>query len=154
MIQLNKFLSVLWSVVNNAGILVFGEFEWQTEDQIFNQFAVNTIGTMRVTQNSLPLFRLNQSNLNGYPRIITVTSHCAFESLPGISTYAATKAALVSWLDGLRCELKPHRICVTQIVPGRVKGTKIMNNTRTHSEEMWQEMKDEQREYYGDQFKR
>lgn len=134
---------------------MFGEFEWQTEDQIFNQISVNQLGTIRVTHSTLPLLHLSKNNLrNSCPRVIAITSHCAFEALPGISVYAASKAALVAWLDGLRCEIRPHGICVTQIVPGRVKGTKIMMNTRTQSQVMWEAMTEEQREFYKEQFER
>lgn len=52
--------SALKTVINNAGIMVFGEFEWQTEDQIRNQIMVNLIGAMNITRTFLPFIRRNK----------------------------------------------------------------------------------------------
>lgn len=68
---------VLSAVVNNAGVMGFGEFEWQTDDQIVNQLEVNLLGTMRFTHKFLPLCRQHQS------RVICVTSHCAIQVIFG-----------------------------------------------------------------------
>lgn len=63
----------LTAVVNNAGVMCFGEFEWQTWSQIEMQFNVNVLGTMRFTKKLLPLIRQQKS------RIINVTSHCGLQ---------------------------------------------------------------------------
>lgn len=63
----------LSALVNNAGQMCFGEFEWQTGDQIVQQVTVNLLGTMAMTHAFLPLCRAHKS------RIITVTSHCSVE---------------------------------------------------------------------------
>lgn len=62
----------LSAVVNNAGVMCFGEFEWQTVGQFGQQVQVNLVGTMALTHALLPLCRSHGS------RIVTVTSHCAF----------------------------------------------------------------------------
>ena len=54
---LRQTQSQLWGLVNNAGILIYGQFDWQTESQIQNQIQVNLIGVMRVTKAFLPLIR-------------------------------------------------------------------------------------------------
>ncbi|KAF7987165.1 hypothetical protein HCN44_011471 [Aphidius gifuensis] len=74
--------------VNNAGMMIFGEFEWQTDEQIYNQLQVNLLGTARLTKSMIPILRQHKS------RLIIVTSHCAIEALPGVAMYSATKAAL------------------------------------------------------------
>lgn len=60
-------------LVNNAGIMCFGEFEWQTNAIIENQINTNLFGTMNFTRSFLPLARKHKT------RIINVTSHCALE---------------------------------------------------------------------------
>lgn len=65
--------SVLTAVVNNAGVMCFGEFEWQTDSQIDYQIEVNLLGTMKFTKRLAPLVRKHKA------RIINVTSHCALE---------------------------------------------------------------------------
>lgn len=47
----------LYAFVNNAGVMTFGEFEWQTEKMIFNQININLGGTCLVTKAFVPLLR-------------------------------------------------------------------------------------------------
>ena len=62
------FISVLWTVVNNAGIAIFTEIEWCSVQQFQRIFDVNVIGLVRVTKTFLPLVR----NVKG--RIVNVAS--------------------------------------------------------------------------------
>lgn len=64
---------VLTGLVNNAGVMCFGELEWQTENQINQVLQVNVLGNIRVTRSLLPLLRRHKG------RIVTVTSHCALQ---------------------------------------------------------------------------
>lgn len=61
------------ALVNNAGTMCFGEYEWQTWQQIEMQIHVNLLGTMRLTKELIPLVRKHQA------RIINVTSHCGLQ---------------------------------------------------------------------------
>lgn len=61
------------ALVNNAGVMCFGEFEWQTWSQIEMQINVNLLGTMRLTRDLMPLVRQHQA------RIINITSHCGLQ---------------------------------------------------------------------------
>lgn len=61
------------ALVNNAGVMCFGEFEWQTGPIFQNQIDVNLLGPMRVTHAFLPLIRKHRG------RIINVTSHCGLQ---------------------------------------------------------------------------
>lgn len=47
----------LWALVNNAGVLVYGQADWQTESQVTNQMEVNFVGVWRVSKAFLPLIR-------------------------------------------------------------------------------------------------
>ena len=42
--------TVLWGLINNAGILVYGDFSWQLESQALLQVNVNLVGVLRVTK--------------------------------------------------------------------------------------------------------
>ncbi|KRT81454.1 dehydrogenase, partial [Oryctes borbonicus] len=48
---------ILWALINNAGCMVFGEFEWQTTALIQQQININLLGTMQVTKAFCPLLR-------------------------------------------------------------------------------------------------
>jgi len=52
-------------------------------------------------------------------RIITISSHCALATLPGLSVYGATKAGLAAWCDGLRVEQAKYGVRVISLIPGR-----------------------------------
>lgn len=103
----------LHAFVNNAGVMVFGEFEWQTQRLMQHQVNVNLLGTFRVTNEFCPLIRQHKG------RIITISSHCALANLPGLTVYGATKAALSSWSDGLRVEMAKYGVHVTTVIPGK-----------------------------------
>lgn len=140
---------VLRALVNNAGVMTFGEFEWQTQSLIENQINVNLLGTMRITQELMPILRENRS------RIIVVSSHCADEPLPGISVYGATKAALDAWATSLRVEIGKYGIEVVSFIPGGfVSQSNIMKRQRLHFEEMSRNMSKEAKQFYGNYFNR
>ncbi|XP_066996327.1 estradiol 17-beta-dehydrogenase 2 [Anabrus simplex] len=137
----------LKAIVNNAGVMVFGEFEWQTENLIANQINVNFLGTLNVTKTFIHLLRIHKG------RIITVTSHCAKEALPGLATYGGTKAALKAWSDGLRVELAKYGVSVITVIPGSfAQQSNILSRQRTYMLEMQKEMTSEAQEFYGDYF--
>lgn len=93
--------------------MIFGEFEWITEEQILYQVQVNLIGTMKFTQEFMPEIRAHSS------RIILISSHCSIYPLPGIAVYGATKSALQAWATSLRIELKKFGINVVCFIPGK-----------------------------------
>jgi short-subunit dehydrogenase len=57
-------------------------------------------------------------------RIITISSHCALETLPGLAVYGATKTALRAWSDGLRVELAKFKMHVVTLIPGKHQNIK------------------------------
>lgn len=139
----------LYAIINNAGIMVFGEFEWQTENLIRRQLEVNIHGTFNLTRAFCPLIRKYKG------RIITVTSHCALATLPGLAVYGATKAALAAWSDGIRVELAKYGIKVITFIPGSFPTeSNIMSNQLQHVKEMHDAFSQEQHAFYSDYFKR
>ncbi|XP_018343330.1 PREDICTED: estradiol 17-beta-dehydrogenase 2 isoform X2 [Trachymyrmex septentrionalis] len=140
---------VLRALVNNAGVMVFGEFEWQTQKLAEHQVNVNLLGTMRITRELMPILRENHS------RIIVVSSHCANESLPGISIYGATKAALLAWTTSLRVEVGKYGVEVVSFIPGGfVLQSNIMKRQPLHFDEMRRHMSEEVKQFYGNYFTR
>lgn len=45
------------ALINNAGVMVFGEFEWQTEKLMRQQIEVNLLGTFKLTNAFCHLLR-------------------------------------------------------------------------------------------------
>lgn len=88
-------------------------------------------------------------------RLITVTSHCAEATLPGLAVYGATKAGLAAWNDGLRVELAKYGVKVISFIPGSfATQSNIMARQVDNAYEMRSAFTTEQEEFYGDYFRR
>ncbi|KAF7382888.1 hypothetical protein HZH66_013290 [Vespula vulgaris] len=146
---LNKKRYTLKALVNNAGVMIFGEFEWQTKDQAKHQLEVNLLGTMKITHQLMPLIRKDST------RIVVVSSHCASEPLPGVATYSATKAAINAWATAIRVELKKYGIDVVTFVPGSfTQESNILANQPERFDAMKESMTLDARYFYRDYFDR
>lgn len=58
---------------------------------------------------------------SGRGAVLNVCSISGFAPLPAMATYAAAKAAALSFSQALHAELRPHRIAVTGLCPGFVR---------------------------------
>lgn len=81
---------------------------------------------------------------------------CKFiQGLPGLATYAATKAGLRFWNDSLRVEMKKYGVDVVNFIPGsQVMCTNITARQDQYASEMLAAFTDEQLEFYGEYFER
>lgn len=57
------FVLVFWAVVNNAGVMTFGEFEWLTSDLINQQISINLQGTLLLSKAFCPILRKYKGKL-------------------------------------------------------------------------------------------
>ncbi len=103
-----------FSLVNNAGIVVFGPVETLPLGDFRNQFEVNFFGLIEVTQKFLPLMRKNPG------RIVNISSISGIESTPFLGAYSASKFALEALSDSLRWELLSSGIKVIIVQPGPI----------------------------------
>jgi len=55
--HLQKTKTILWALINNAGVLVYGHYDWQLDSQAELQVQVNFMGVLRVTKAFQPLIR-------------------------------------------------------------------------------------------------
>jgi 3-hydroxybutyrate dehydrogenase len=135
----------LTALVNNAGVMVFGESEWQTDEMIEHQVNVNLIGTIKMTTAFLPLIRKHKA------RIVNVSSHCAIQSLPTLSVYGATKSGIASYTESLRMEMKKYDVDVVNFIPGSFFGnSNLVSSQLKHASTMKQSLNKEQLEFYED----
>lgn len=118
-------------LVNCAGIGIGGSFGGLSTKKIDLQIDVNLRGTMIVTREALPLLRESRGS------IVTLASIAGTLPVPGLSVYAATKAALISWTASLNREEAEHGIRATALCPGFV-ATPMTDWTGIPPEEMIQ----------------
>lgn len=105
----------LWSVVNNAAMLVLAKLEWLTDSMIESQIQVNLVGPIHVCRVFLPLLYKNKGS-----RIINITSPCAETHLPMAGVYGATKAGLETISDSLRIEAGLSGVNIVLLDPGEI----------------------------------
>lgn len=102
-------------LVNCAGYGKFKEASEFTYDEMMAMFKVNTFGMMYLSK----LISVKMKELKR-GHIFFVSSMAGKISTPSSSVYAASKAAIISYADALRLELKKDRIKVTTVNPGPV----------------------------------
>ena len=98
----------------NAGIGAFVPLGSVTEDYFDKTFNINVKGTLFTVQKALPL-------LNDGASIILTGSVAGVKGTPAFGVYAASKAAVRSFVRTWTSELKDRRIRSNVVSPGPVK---------------------------------
>jgi NAD(P)-dependent dehydrogenase (short-subunit alcohol dehydrogenase family) len=101
-------------LVNSAGIGVAGEIETLAGRHFDLQLGVNLRGLFFVTQAAIPLLRASR----GW--IVNLASIAGTMPAPGLATYGATKAAVISLTRSLNQELDGDGVRAVAICPGFV----------------------------------
>ena len=105
-------------LVNNAGIGLLNAVEGTPMEMIRDIFETNTFGVMAMTRAVVPQFRERRSGV-----VINVTSSVTLKSLPLVSVYTASKAAINSFTESLALELEQFNVRVRVVLPGRAPTT-------------------------------
>jgi short-subunit dehydrogenase len=103
-------------LVANAGVGAPTLLEPLNVEQMEAMFRVNTLGVIYAIEAVLP-----EMLRRGAGHLAAVSSLAAYKGLPGESAYCASKAAISSFLEGLRIQLLYKGIAVTTICPGFVR---------------------------------
>jgi short-subunit dehydrogenase len=94
-------------------------------DTVREIFETNTLGTMAMTQAFLPQFRLRKAGV-----IVNVTSSVTLRSLPLLSVYTASKAAVTAFTESVALELQPFNVRLRLVIPGRAPETHFAKNAQ------------------------
>ena len=100
-------------LVNNAGYGLWGRFEQLELSEQLNMLQLNLLLPVQLTHALLPQLR---RAARGY--ILNVASTAAYQAVPSLTLYAASKAFVLSFSRGLRYELKDSSVSVTCLSPG------------------------------------
>jgi len=105
-------------LINNAGIMRAEDLLAQTDDLADAEATVitNVLGPIRLTAALLPALQRRPRST-----IVNVSSGLAFVPLAHTPTYSATKAALHSYTQSLRSQLKGTTVEVIELVPPAVQ---------------------------------
>ena len=103
-------------LVNNAGFGTQGEFEALPIARELQEIDLNVRAVVRLCHAVLPSMYERRSGA-----IINVASTGAFQPVPYMATYAATKAFVLHFSEALHEEAAAHGVTVTCLCPGPVK---------------------------------
>jgi NAD(P)-dependent dehydrogenase (short-subunit alcohol dehydrogenase family) len=118
------------ALVNNAGIGLIHPLEAVPMATARAVFETNTLGTIAMTQAVLPAMRARRAGV-----IVNVTSTVTLASLPLLSVYTASKAAVNAFTESLALELAPLGVRARLVLPGRAPGTRFGENARPFMQE-------------------
>jgi len=100
-------------LVNNAGFGQYGELHLTDTDRLLRMVQVNCIAVLHLTRLFVPVMVSRRSG-----DVLIVASTAAFQAVPYITTYAATKVFDLYLAEGLAEELHPYGIRVCALCPG------------------------------------
>lgn len=112
-------------VINNAGVATHGAIDRCSEDDWNWVIDINLMGVVRGCKYFTETFKQQ-----GFGHIVNVASMAGLIHSAEMSSYNATKAAVVAISETLRCELKPYGIGVTVVCPGFFQ-TNLAESTRS-----------------------
>ena len=99
-------------LVANAGITMWCRFDELADLDLFERLMrVNFLSTVWLTHAALPALRASRG------RIVGIASVAGLTGVPERTAYAASKHALVGFLDSLRIELDGTGVSVTVVAP-------------------------------------
>ena len=101
-------------LVNNAEIGWLNALEGTPMAAVRELFETNALGLIAMTQAVLPRMRERRSGV-----VVNVSSSVTLRSLPLLSAYTASKAAVNAFTESLSLELEPFDIRVRLVLLGR-----------------------------------
>ncbi|WP_414542317.1 SDR family NAD(P)-dependent oxidoreductase [Nostoc sp. CCY0012] len=103
-------------LINNAGFGDYGDFAERDRERQIKIVQLNILALVDLTHKFLPLMRQRRSG-----SIINVSSITAFQPIPYLSVYAASKAFILSFSEALWAENRFYGVRVLVTCPGPIE---------------------------------
>ena len=117
-------------LVNNAGVLEHGNFIEMPAQRHRELIALNVTALTDLLSAFVP-----PMVARGRGRVLNVASIAAFQPVPMLATYAATKAYVLSLTESLAEEIKGSGVTVTALCPG-ITATGMLSQAQQASSEL------------------
>jgi short-subunit dehydrogenase len=114
-------------LVNNAGVMEQAAF-CATKAARHQQLIALNVSALTAMLNAF----VPQMVARGRGRVLNVASIAAFQPVPGLATYAATKAYVLSLSESLAEELRGSGVSVTALCPG-ITATGMLSDAAAHN---------------------
>ncbi|MFC4231403.1 SDR family NAD(P)-dependent oxidoreductase [Parasediminibacterium paludis] len=121
-ISLNVAIS---SLINNAGVGLYGEFKETSLEEELKMIELNISSLVALTKVFIQYFLKN-----GGGKIMNIASLLSFLPFPYFSVYSATKSFVLSFTETVAAELEGTNVAVLALCPGTI-------DTPFHSDKMW-----------------
>lgn len=115
-------------LVNNAGVLEQGEFVAMTPEAHRRMVDLNVGALTQLLAHLVP-----PMVERGDGRVLNVASIAAFQPIPSLATYAATKAFVLSLTESLAEELRGTGVTATALCPGITATGMLEGATRANA---------------------
>jgi uncharacterized protein len=109
-------------LINNAGFLNYGAFEEIPAAQDHQQIMLNVAALVNLTHAFMPLLLAHDSSA-----IINVSSSGAFQPMPYMAVYGASKAFVLSFSEALWAEYQGRGLRVLALCPGPTKTSALVD---------------------------
>ena len=117
-------------LVNNAGVLEHGPFVDMPASRLQGLIALNISGLTDMLAHFVP-----PMVARGRGRVLNVASIAAFQPVPSLATYAATKAYVLSLTESMSQELQGTGVSITALCPG-ITATAMLQKAKQESAEL------------------
>jgi NAD(P)-dependent dehydrogenase (short-subunit alcohol dehydrogenase family) len=114
--QAEEALGPLDALVNNAGVMILGPLDEESQEVTEKSVGVNLFGVMNGTK-----IAMRRMKPRGRGQIVNIASQAGKVGFPGGSTYCATKFAVVGLCESIRNELAGTGVGITCVMPGPVR---------------------------------
>lgn len=114
--QVEESLGQIDFLVNNAGVMLLGPLDEETQESTEKTLQVNLFGVINGTK-----LGMQRMKPRGRGRIVNVASQAGKVGFPGGATYCATKFGVVGLCEATRNELAGTGVGVTCVMPGPVR---------------------------------
>ncbi|MBL8682481.1 MAG: SDR family oxidoreductase [Myxococcales bacterium] len=99
-------------LVNNAGFGKYGSFDDVPLDELRSMVDLNVRSLVEMTHEFMPMLVANRGG------VIQVASTAAFQPVPYMAVYGASKAFVLSFSEALWAEYRPRGVRVLALCPG------------------------------------
>jgi len=123
--QIEEDCGPLDIVINNAGIMLLGEFMEHEHQQDIRQMEVNFFGVVNVMRSVLPYMEKR-----GRGHIVNIASLAGKFGVPYSALYSASKHAVIGLTESIRGEYLDSNIHFSYVMPGVVETELFMGATK------------------------
>ena len=105
--------SNLCILINNAGYGIWGDFDQLSLSEQLSMLQLNINAVIALTHHLLPMLKQQKQSY-----VLNISSTAAYQAVPTLALYSASKSFILSYSRAIRYELKNSSVSVSCLSPG------------------------------------